>query len=163
MTRSNEGPCSITGCNNPKPYRKFTVTSYNKSVNNGTFSYFDYLRVNESQLCNYHHLQICEPIKGKKLDSFESQDTNETFQEIHNFTFEGLLNDLNDEDMMLIDISFNDINVNITDDAVTMSNSGFTLLLNKIYQMQKQIDANKKLPTEETIEPVDRSFSMQVQ
>ena len=94
--------------------RKFTVTSYNKSVNNGTFSYFDYLRVNESQLCNYHHLQICEPIKGKKLDSFESQDTNETFQEIHNFTFEGLLNDLNDEDMMLIDISFNDINVNIT-------------------------------------------------
>jgi hypothetical protein len=158
MTQSNKGPCSILNCKNPKPYRKFTAVSYTKSVDVGTFSYFNYLKVNESQLCSFHHLQICEPKKGKKLDSFENQNMNENFQEqIYSYTIEDLLNDSNDQDMMQVDVSFNDINVDINNDSVTMSTNDFALLLNKIHQMQKkQIEIeqlNKKLSTEEeTIE-----------
>jgi hypothetical protein len=141
MTRSNDGPCSVIGCGNSKPYRKFTTTSYTKSVDAGTFEHFNYLKVNESQLCGFHHLQICEPSKGKKLNFFESQNTNETSQEqTYNLTIENLLNNLNDQDMMLVDISFNDINVNIANDSITMSINDFDLLLNKIHQMQKQVE-----------------------
>ena len=42
--------------------------------------------------------------------------------------------------MMLVDISFNDINVNIANDSITMYINDFDLLLNKIHQMQKQVE-----------------------
>ena len=52
----NQGPCSVTGCENSGPYRKFNKTVYTKSINSGTFSNFNYLIVDESQLCLPHYL-----------------------------------------------------------------------------------------------------------
>jgi hypothetical protein len=46
---------------------------------------------------------------------------------------------------MLIDVSLNDIYVNITDDSITMSNDDFNSLINKIYQMQKQIEQQNEI------------------
>ena len=33
----NQGPCSVTGCENSGSYRNFNKTVYAKSINSGTF------------------------------------------------------------------------------------------------------------------------------
>jgi hypothetical protein len=56
---------------------------------------------------------------------------------------------------MLIDVSLNDIYVNITNDSITMSCDDFNSLINKIYQMQKQIEQQNEITLieEEKVEP----------
>ena len=56
---------------------------------------------------------------------------------------------------MLIDVSLNDIYVNITDDSITMSNDDFNSLINNIYQMQKQIEQQNEITLieDEKVEP----------
>ena len=148
----NQGPCSVIGCENSGPYRNFNKTVYAKSINSGTFSNFDYLIVNESQLCSPHYLQVCEPAKGKKCIAFENKNINEQNKI---FTIKNLLDNLNNQNTMLIDVSLNDIYVNITDDSITMTNDDFNSLINKIYQMQKQIEQQNEITLieDEKVEP----------
>nr|CAG8476028.1 14334_t:CDS:2 [Entrophospora candida] len=90
----NQGPCLVTGCENSGPYRNFNKTVYTKSINSGTFSNFDYLIVNESQLCFPHYLQVCEPAKGKKCIAFENKNINE---QNNIFAIKNLLDNLNNQ------------------------------------------------------------------
>lgn len=150
---ANQGPCSVIDCKNSGPYRNFNKTSYTKSINSGTFSNFNYLTVDESQLCSSHYLQVCEPNKGKKYIPSENQNINKTFHEQNNvFTIKNLLDDLNHQNAMFIDISLDDIYVNIANDSITMDNDDFNSLINKIYQMQKQIEQQNEVILIEKVE-----------
>ena len=80
---------------------------------------------------SYVLLIICKYVsllKGKNT----FQNINKTFYEQNNiFTIKNLLDNLNNQNTMLIDVSLNDIYVNITDDSITMSNDDFNSLINK--------------------------------
>ena len=75
--------------------------------------------VDGSQLCPSHYLQVCEPTKGKKYIPFENQNINKTFYEQNNiFTIKNLLDNLNNQNTMLIDVSLKMWNIDFLDNII---------------------------------------------
>ena len=145
----NNGPYSIKGCNkndsNKYRFRKFTQLYKEKAIKANTYQNYSYFQINK-QLCLSHYLSIVEADrnKNKKRKSEEFNEIYIKYNNIHvEFEFSHFLN-INNNDKLNFNY-WSNINIEYYNDKVIFSKNNFDILINKIKEMQKNINKYKKI------------------
>src|SRR5688572_24525049 len=147
--RQNYGPCKVENCKNNDPntnkFRTFTEDSKNKAIKHKTYEDYNYLKIGD-QLCHPHYLSIVVPNRGNDKKR-RSGDFGEIFivddDDSTEFKLSHILENSSDNVEENFDY-WSDININNHKDKVSLSNENFDLLINKIKEIQKQLNDYKK-------------------
>ena len=138
----NFGPCVVEGCESHGPFRAFTEFSKTKAIINKTHEAYNYLQVGD-QLCHSHYLLIVEPNRGNPDKKQRSEELEEVKDDHKEFELSHILENSTDN----IEINFDhwsDIYISYHENEVFLSNENFNVLINKIKEMQQQLNTYKK-------------------
>jgi len=116
----NTGPCAVKNCdnNNKKTedvdFRTITENAFKKITEHPDYESVNYLRLNE-QLCKIHYMKYVAYYKRRRLN----------------------VNEINEH-------SLNDIQINVTENGVLLSEKDFGLLIQKIENLESKIEEKSK-------------------
>jgi hypothetical protein len=145
----NLGPCIMSGCDNPAPYRKLQTKTIEKIRNKDLENKYYFLEEGD-QLCNRHYMKIVEPdrhnkdkqnqmkrksnesldgdylrmLRTKSNDSYDESSSNQS------------INTINDQ------LDWSNIKIDVTGNDVTMSKDDFLSIVEHINKAELQLGNN---------------------
>jgi len=143
----NLGPCIISDCNNPAPYRKLQAKTMEKIRNKDLEKKYYFLKEG-NQLCNRHYMKIVEPDRYDKQKENQMEERSNESLDAENIRIEHSNSyDESSSSNQLINtidnrLDWSKIKIDLTKNNVTMSKDDFLSIVEHINKEEFQLDNN---------------------
>jgi hypothetical protein len=154
----NQGPCIISGCDKPAPYRKLQIGTMDKIRKKDLENKYYFLKEGD-QLCYSHYMKIVEPdrhdkhkndqMKRKSSESLDvdysknlQTESNDSYNKSSSNQSDDTSSDNLSINMVDNQLDWSKIKINLTGSNVTMSKEDFLSIVEHIDKIELQPDNN---------------------
>lgn len=141
----NLGPCVISDCNNPAPYRKLQTGTIEKIRSKDLENKYYFLEEG-NQLCFKHYMKIVEPdrhdkdkqnrLKRKSGESLDADYLRNLQKKSNESSSNQLINTTNNQ------VDWSKIKIDVIGNNITMSKDDFLSIIEHINKVELQLDNN---------------------